>query len=83
MLNKHYGISIIAHDYSQEYTNIYNCVKMCLYCNACYWDEERLKNVIYLFIKFLMVKTDQLNVASQNVAVDKNVTMVLNEDLLY
>jgi hypothetical protein len=42
----------------------------CLYCNACYEGEERLRNV-----KFLLGKMDP-----HNVAVYKNLT-TLNEDL--
>jgi hypothetical protein len=44
------------------------------------WVEEGLRNVTYLFLKFLMVKIDTLNVVSH--VVHKNVTMTLNEDLL-
>jgi hypothetical protein len=42
-----------------------------------YGSEERLRNITYLFLKFLMVKIDSLNVA-----VYKNVTTMLNKDLL-
>jgi hypothetical protein len=50
----------------------------CLYCNACCVDEERLKNVTYLFLKFRMVKIDPLDVISHFM-----VYKMLNEDLLY
>jgi hypothetical protein len=35
-------------------------------------DEGRLRNITQLFLKFLMVKRDPLNVVSRNVAVYKN-----------
>jgi hypothetical protein len=40
-------------------------------------------NVTYLFLTFIMVKVDPLNGVSYNVAVYKNVSRTLNEDLLY
>jgi hypothetical protein len=43
------------------------------------WVEERPRNVIYLLLKFLIVKIDQLNAVSQNAAVDRNVYTTLNE----
>jgi len=45
--------------------------------------EERLRNLTYSFLKFLVVKAYPLNVVSHNIAVYKNITMTLNEDLLY
>lgn len=39
--------------------------------------EQKLRNVSYLFLKFLMVKTNPLNVVSYNVAVYKDVTITL------
>jgi hypothetical protein len=36
----------------------------------------------YLFIKFLMIKMDPLNVVSHNIAVYKNVTTALDEGLV-
>jgi hypothetical protein len=54
-----------------------------MYCNVCYRGEERLRNITYMFLKFVMVKGDLLNVILYNVAVYKNVYMTLNEDLLY
>jgi hypothetical protein len=51
--------------------------------HACYGGEERLWNVTYLFLKFLMVKMDPLNRVSHNVAVYKNVNTTLNAGLLY
>jgi hypothetical protein len=45
--------------------------------------EERLKNVICLFLKFLMVKADLLNDGSHNVPAYKNIATTLDEDLLY
>jgi hypothetical protein len=45
--------------------------------------EERLRNLTYSFLKFLVVKAYPLNVVSHNIAVYKNITMKLNEDLLY
>jgi hypothetical protein len=55
----------------------------CLYCSACCGGEERLRDVTYLLLKFLTVKTDPLNPVSHNVAFYKNVSATLNEDLLY
>jgi hypothetical protein len=46
------------------------------------WVEEMLWNVTYLFLYFLVVKTDLLNVISRNIIVYKNVTMTLNKHLL-
>jgi hypothetical protein len=40
----------------------------------------RLRNVTYLFLKFLIVKSDVLKVVSPNVTIYKNVTTVLIED---
>jgi hypothetical protein len=51
--------------------------------SACYGGEERLNNVTYLIVKFLMVKMDLINIISHAVAVYKNVSMILNKDLLY
>jgi hypothetical protein len=45
--------------------------------------EERLKNVTNLFLEFLIGKVGIINIVSQNVVVYKNITMTLNEDLLY
>jgi hypothetical protein len=53
-----------------------------LYFNACYRSEERLRNVTYLFLKFLMVKMDPLNIVS-HIAVYKNITKMLKENLVY
>jgi hypothetical protein len=50
--------------------------------NVCYGGAERLRNTIHLFLKFLMVKTDPLNVISYKVAVYNNVKITLNKDLL-
>jgi hypothetical protein len=61
------------------YLKYHSC---CLYCNAYYGGEERLRNVTHLFVKFLMVKVGPLNVVSHNVGFYKNVTTTLNDDLL-
>lgn len=51
--------------------------------HASYGGEERLRNLTYLFLQFLMVKMDPLNRVSYNVAVYKNENTNLNADLLY
>jgi hypothetical protein len=58
-------------------------IALMLSFSACYGDEERLRNVTNLFLKFLVVKVDPLNVVSRDVAVYKNVSTTLNEDLVY
>jgi hypothetical protein len=45
----------------------------CLYCSARYSGEERLWNVTYLLLMFVMVKVDPLNGVSYNVAVYKDI----------
>jgi hypothetical protein len=74
---------IIACIFTHEYTGIYNRVHIvCIVMHVNGGGGEKgLRNVIYLFLKFLMLKIDPLNVVSYNVAVYKNIT-TLNEDLL-
>jgi hypothetical protein len=44
--------------------------------SACYGGEERLSNVTYLFVKYLVVKMDLVNVISNAVAVYNDVSMM-------
>jgi hypothetical protein len=54
----------------------------CLHCSACYGYEERLRNVCYLLLQFLVVKMYLLRVVSHNGTVYKYVSTTLNEVLL-
>jgi hypothetical protein len=49
-----------------------------LQCMLWGWRKAEERN-----LNFLMVKTDPLHIVLHNVMVYKNVTMMLNEDLLY
>jgi hypothetical protein len=80
MLNKHY-CSLYMHIFIAKNIQVFKLRSYCLYCNVYNGGEERLKNVTYLFLKFLIIEMDLLNVVSHNV-VYNNVSMTLN-DLLY
>lgn len=47
------------------------------------WGEDRMRKVTYLLHKFPMVKTDLLNIFSCNVTVYKDVSTMLNSDIVY